>query len=518
MDALRPHLKLLEWAQEYGEIFSLRIGPQPVIVLNTAKAANTLMLERGAKYSGRVAPHVAHDLVRDGQSLLFMQHDQVHKSARRSLQTVLGPKPSQGIRPIQDLESRVLLYDLCAHGEQSISKWYKEGSHNEDPEHHWFGVVRRFTSSVVLNVMLGRRVHRLYNNPDVHKIYDVVENFARVSQFGSYLVDIFPILRKLPDVLAPWRREGLAMHQLELSLYGGFLDEGHDAVRKGIARHGFINTYLRARANAGQESAPGKGVTENGWMRDKQLLYVSEGVIEAGSDTTASTIQSFVLFMLAYPSVLQRAREEVDAAVGAERMPNFEDEERLPYVCACVKEILRRRPPTPMGIPHKAEEDDFYQGYFIPKGSTVWGNVWAIHMDPERFPNPMAFEPEHYLTRGKQETFSRRSGSSSRDHYVFGWGRRFCQGSYIAEASIFIALSRLIWGIDFYGPIDNSTAQPWIPDTADDTNWTEGFVTGPKMFPVGFRARSRKHAEVIEKSFVDAQAEWQTMGLAADER
>jgi cytochrome P450 len=27
----------------------------------------------------------------------------------------------------------------------------------------------------------------------------------------------------------------------------------------------------------------------------------------------------------------------------------------------------------------------------------VIGNIWAIHMDPLRFPNPMAFDPERYL-------------------------------------------------------------------------------------------------------------------------
>ncbi len=38
------------------------------------------------------------------------------------------------------------------------------------------------------------------------------------------------------------------------------------------------------------------------------------------------------------------------------------------------------------GIPHSADEDEVYNGYFIPKGATVIGNVWAIHMDPARYP------------------------------------------------------------------------------------------------------------------------------------
>jgi cytochrome P450 len=34
---------------------------------------------------------------------------------------------------------------------------------------------------------------------------------------------------------------------------------------------------------------------------------------------------------------------------------------------------------------------------FIPKGTMVIGNIWAIHMDPRNYPNPMAFDPERYL-------------------------------------------------------------------------------------------------------------------------
>ncbi|KAF8805763.1 cytochrome P450, partial [Phlegmacium glaucopus] len=113
-------------------------------------------------------------------------------------------------------------------------------------------------------------------------------------------------------------------------------------------------------------------------------------ILEAGSDTTATVMQSFVLFMLSHPPVLECVRAEIDAAVGAvdgsdRCMPEFEDEEKCPYFMACIKETLCRRPPTIMGIPHLADEDDEYQGMFIPKGSTIIGNVWAIHMDPTTY-------------------------------------------------------------------------------------------------------------------------------------
>jgi hypothetical protein len=103
--------------------------------------------------------------------------------------------------------------------------------------------------------------------------------------------------------------------------------------------------------------------------------------------------------------------------------------------------------------------------------------------------------------------------------YVFGWGRRFCQSSYIAEASLFIVLSRLLWGIDFQVPIDPATEKPIIPDLSDEEGtFTDGLAIGPRMFVAGFKARSEKHEIIIHQSFENVQSEWDELGLATDER
>lgn len=136
-----------------------------------------------------------------------------------------------------------------------------------------------------------------------------------------------------------------------MELWGGLLTECRAALKKGIYHSGFVPSYLRARAEVGCEDLPGTGVTQDGtgWMRDKLLAYTAGSLLEAGSDTTAATIHTFVLLMLHHPDALARAREELDRVVGVERMPGWDDEERLPWVIACIKETLRRRPPTIMG-------------------------------------------------------------------------------------------------------------------------------------------------------------------------
>lgn len=77
-------------------------------------------------------------------------------------------------------------------------------------------------------------------------------------------------------------------------------------------------SYLKLSNKAGLEDAHGHEITEGGWMKDDLLLAI---ILEAGSDTTASTLQSFMLLMLSCPHILTKTRVEIDAVVGAERMP-----------------------------------------------------------------------------------------------------------------------------------------------------------------------------------------------------
>ena len=63
---------------------------------------------------------------------------------------------------------------------------------------------------------------------------------------------------------------------------------------------------------------------------------------------------NFVLAMLQFPDVLKKAQAELDRVVGRERLPNFSDNGKLPYIAAIVKEVLRWGALLPIGIPHQA--------------------------------------------------------------------------------------------------------------------------------------------------------------------
>ena len=79
--------------------------------------------------------------------------------------------------------------------------------------------------------------------------------------------------------------------------------------------------------------------------------------------------------MLHNPTAMRKAQEELDHVVGRERFPIFQDEASLPYVGAWLKELNRWWPIAPLAVPHAVTADDVYEGHFIPKGATVFGNL-----------------------------------------------------------------------------------------------------------------------------------------------
>ena len=76
------------------------------------------------------------------------------------------------------------------------------------------------------------------------------------------------------------------------------------------------------------------------------------------------------------PAVVYRAQEELDAVVGPDRMPDFDDEPALVYVQAIILEALRWHNVLPLGLPHTATGDEVFGDYFIPAGTVIIPNVW----------------------------------------------------------------------------------------------------------------------------------------------
>ncbi|KAH7194512.1 cytochrome P450, partial [Fusarium oxysporum] len=468
------HLQFRKWADEYGPVYSLILGTKPFIVLSSAQAVKDLLDKKSALYSDRQEMYTSDDgssfstptFAYNDTNIYFLPqgYGPTWRSFRKLVHSLLNVTTAKSYVPYQDLENKQMLYEMIVQPDRFLQS------------------IRRYSNALTTTMVFGWR-SPIYRDPKLMQLFDGFAEFAEINQTGiAALLDSFPVLRKLPDFLLPVQRKAKELHKKEKDLYMSHWLKAKQDIADGSIKPCFCVGLAEAQ--------------EKEKFDDAQAAYISGTLLEAGSDTTSSTLYAFVQAMLLYPEIQRKAQDEIDKVVG-KRMPTMDDEQSLQYVRACMKETLRWMPTTILGaVPHAVTQDDTYNGYLIPKGAGVLNNVWGIHMDPERHPNPRQFNPDRYRDDFQSlADAAANPDASKRDQFTFGAGRRICPGIHVAERSLFLGISRILWAFNIKPTVDKN-GKPVLPDP---DKLTQGFVCMPEEFPARIIARSEeKKAQVIE--------------------
>lgn len=151
--------------------------------------------------------------------------------------------------------------------------------------------------------------------------------------------------------------------------------------------------------------------------------------------------------------------------------------------------------------------DDWIDGHFIPKGSTVIVNGWGLHHDKARFPNPDVFDPDHYKGRtALAPELAAAADYNTCDHYGYGTGRRICPGIHVAERNLFVGIAKIIWGFDIEPGLDENGKLVEL-NIDLETGYSEGFLVCAKDFGCRIAPRLEARRETIMKEFEQAQRE-----------
>lgn len=193
-----------------------------------------------------------------------------------------------------------------------------------------------------------------------------------------------------------------------------------------------------------------------------------------------------------YPEIQKKAQQEIDAVVGTDRLPSFDDRRDLPYVDALVKELFRWNPVLPMGFPRVAGCDDIYDGMFIPKNTMLIPNVWLFTRDEAYFKQAEMFNPERFL--GPEPEMDPRT-------LMFGFGRRMCAGRELADKSVFLTIAMVLAVFDIRKPT-RSDGSP----IEQSLTFTTGVIVKPNEFGCDVEPRNAK-AEHLVRS-VEEEHPW----------
>ncbi|KAK3700221.1 hypothetical protein LTR37_016100 [Vermiconidia calcicola] len=442
-----------------------------MIVLSSDTAVKDILDRRSGNYSDRPDMYIGQTIASGGMRLVVMRYGKFWRMIHKTIHNILNIRAAVTYVPYQDLENKVMLQGFL------------------DTPEEFLDHLRRYTFSLSTQIIFGYRAPDT-KDQNLQQLFWSFERWGNLVASGSAkLTDLFPAIQSLPRLLNPQVREAEWLHEKEKDLYVRLWMRAKRGLEAGTGHPCFCNDLLRAQK------------VEQ--FSDDQAAYISGSLLEAGADTTAATLYGFILAMVVWPEVQKKVWAEVDRVVGTERLPTVDDYDHLPYVRCCIKEAMRWMPTVILGVPHAALQEDYYNGFRIPAGATIINNVWAIHMDPKRSPSPRTFNPDRFAADSRTLYESATGVPQERDNYVFGAGRRLCQGIHIAERSLFLGIARLIFAFEFSPAINDRTGQPITYDVDDLVG---GITVEPRHYPCTITLRSESKAKMIREA-VEADAE-----------
>lgn len=463
-----PELYYQKLSREYkSDVLYFKQFRTPVVILNTLKAAEEILSRRGANFIDRPR-FVLFEVMGWGLTLTFLPWGARWKAHRALLQKSFTKSNVIQYQGMQEQEARIAIASVIA-----------KPVNYEVP-------LRRFASAVVLRIGFGVTLTG-DDDPYIQIAADANSATAKGGSPGATLVDYFPIFSKFPSWLV---RSETLKHARD---YRWAIKRLHDvpfaAVKKEFdAGKAETSSYVYPLLEKHAENER-QGLPNEFTMAD--INGSAAAIFIAGSNTTFTTVVVGILNLLINPRVFDKVRAELDRVVGTDRLPSLKDRDNpeLRYMECFVEEIIRWRPLSPIGIPHKSIRDDVYDGMFIPKGTNVYYNAWAMSRDENVYKDPDIFNPDRFLPideGGNAEPFLQGP---------FGFGRRICVGRHLAQASVWIVLAVLISTVDIKRVVDpdGKKIDPIV-------KFSTGLSSHPESFPCDFVPRSKKAEMLIADS------------------
>ncbi|KAJ5731143.1 uncharacterized protein N7483_005651 [Penicillium malachiteum] len=405
---------------KYGEMTTLHLGSKTWILLNSQRVVSEIIAKKGSLTNGCSPMPVASGIVsRYGRSLLLPPSGWTEK--RRVMHSLLSGTALRQYAAWQELESTQLLAEYLFQPEL----WYR---------HHY-----RYANSVVHRIVLGGRLVK--TGKELADLQDVVTH--SIGSIGSSMVDWFPELESLSKFLHLWRAHWEKLAVWNYNLYRSWWVPVREQINAGIAPPSFVRDVLL------HDDTKFTG-------DDQEAMYVAMQIIEAGSDTTREALNIFAMASLYHPDVMT-------------------DMDKMPYICASIKEVLRWRPIFPFTPDHVLTSDMEFEGYHFPAGVGLVINGIAVCEECE---DPDIFNPERWLDGHETD--------AAHGLWQFGGGRHICVGYRLAQRGLSLNIACLVMCYD-YAAAGSYNSHRLNHHSTDEP------------FPVKVTVRSEEHAKLIKE-------------------
>lgn len=406
----RVHLSLVDASEKYGKIFSFWIGKQFVVVLTGFDAIHQAFVKQSNVFSDR--PSIPGFQRTAASGIILRPYTQGWKTLRRfTLQTLRD----FGVGKTSLEEKTALEIDAaCDVIDASVGKPFEIQP-----------VMQKITGNVLYSVVFGKRFD--FNDPD----FEIINRMTNVGFQGGPLA----LTRYLPNwvtrILAKAAHATIEVKRKNFECITKFINDQikqHEETFVESSIRDFVDLFIEISRRSNEDEAD--------ILTKESVFQIILELFVVGSETTYNTLDWAFLFMAEYPEIQEKCFKEIDDMLG-DKLVNCSDRAKLRYLNATILEIQRLGNIVPLATAHAANEDTMLQGYFIPKGTLLFPNLYSALMDPKHWSEPKRFKPERFLD-SKGELVDNTA------QIPFGTGPRTCLGEPLARMELFLVFANLL--------------------------------------------------------------------------
>nr|ACE75339.1 cytochrome P450 [Glyptapanteles indiensis] len=283
-------------------------------------------------------------------------------------------------------------------------------------------IFTRYTNDAIATCAFGIAVDSMKNpDNDFYVLGRRATNFDGIKSLKFFMIRSFPLITKL-----------FRVKLIETKIENFFYDLVKDTIAtrdaQGINRPDMIQLMMETRGNKPGSKNPELSIES---MTSQAFIFFF-----GGFDSTATTMCFTAHEIASNPDIQKKLQEEIDQVLEKDNgNPSYESINGMHYLDAIVNETLRLYPIA--GFMDRVCTESFELPPTLPgikplkvnPGDNLWIPAWAIHRDPEYFPNPDKFDPERFMGDAK-DTINHSA------YLPFGVGPRMCIGNRFALLEI----------------------------------------------------------------------------------
>lgn len=413
------HRILEKWAKEYGELYTIKLGPIKVLVSVNTEFNNTVLKHRPDKF--RRLSKINEVFVEMGFHTVFNAEGENWKKQRKPVAEALNLKKVKGYYPIIKEKTSNLISKIES---------YANTGNSVDIINDFIA----FTIDVTTEIAFGYKLNTIHNKQD---------------SFQNHLELIFPMINdRITSPIPIWRffpkakdRElKKSLKAIEVIIFQ-FIKKAKERIIE--------NSDLRENPSNFLEALLIESEKEDTVFDEKTLYGNVIAMLLAGEDTTSNTLSWTLYYLAQNPEIVKVIRKESVDNYSNHVPESYDEIASLKYANAAIQEAIRLKPTTPIMF-FQPNEDIIINNLSVPKNTNIIIQNSFASMQESNFSDPEKFDPNRWI---KSECPYHKN-HNPKVIKAFGGGSRLCPGMNLSLVEMTTAISSICKQFDISLSVD----------------------------------------------------------------